>query len=112
MRGEGDSSLTQHLCTYIKMIHLVQGLQELSPAEKAAVETLGWSAGRTCYSTINFSLEGKEIVPGSKGRVMGPCSDPADARAEECVLVQFENGLIINMFAKSGITRDPQVRAR
>ena len=57
----------------------------------------GLKVGDVVYSTISFTYDGKSIKPGDKGTVQGPCNNPSLANAADRVLVEFENGLRINM---------------
>ena len=59
-----------------------------------------WCVGDTCYSTLESPM-GKGLHPGSKGRVIGPSTNPALSRADEKVFVEFENGMRVHMFAKN-----------
>ena len=65
----------------------------------------GFEIGDVCYSTISYTgTNGKSIVPGSKGRVIGPCNNSSSANLDQLVLVQFDTGLLINIKAKSQIS--------
>ena len=91
------------------------GLSVLQPGRikctTVQVEGLGWSIGDLCYSTISHTANGKSIVPGSRGIVTGPCTDPSAADADQRVEVKFDCGLVANILAKTQIkTAAAQVR--
>ena len=67
------------------------------------VEGLGWSIGDVCYSTIPHTHDDKSIVPGSRGTVAGPCTDPSAVDADQRVEVKFDSGLGTNIYAKKQI---------
>ena len=69
------------------------------------MRALGWEIGDECYSTVSHtsrSIYGKRIMPGSKGRVIGPCTDTV-ANSDEQVAVEFENGMLVNLRAKEDL---------
>ena len=68
------------------------------------MKALGWEVGDECYSTVPYtnSTTGKSIVPGSKGRVIGPCTDTV-ADSDEQVAIEFENGMLVNLRAKEDL---------
>ena len=72
---------------------------------------LGWKIGDECYSTISHTVDGKSIVPGSRGTVTGPCSNSSLANADQRVSVEFDSGVATNIDAKTQIkTAAAQVR--
>ena len=56
------------------------------------------------YSKITHSHNGKSIQPGDAGTVQDPdqCSDP-----EKRVLVEFDNGMRVNMYFKQVVSVRP-----
>ena len=69
------------------------------------MKALGWEIGDECYSTVPYhsSTTGKRTVwPGSKGRVIGPCTDTV-AISDQQVEVEFENGMLVNAHAKEDL---------
>ena len=64
------------------------------------MRALGWEIGDECYSTVSYTgNDGKSIMPGSKGRVIGP----ADDGNMENLSIRFDSGLIINTNPKTEI---------
>ena len=72
--------------------------------ESVQMEGLGYKIGDECYSTISHTLDGKSIVPGSRGTVTGPCTTSSLADADQRVEVKFDNGMVANILAKTQIT--------
>ena len=68
------------------------------------MKALGWEIGDECYSTVPHTgnITGKSIVPGSKGRVIGPCTDTV-ANSDQQVAVEFENGMLVNLRAQEDL---------
>ena len=64
------------------------------------MRALGWEIGDECYSTVPHT--GKRIMPGSKGRVIGPCTDTV-AISDQQVAVEFENGMLVNLRAQEDL---------
>ena len=64
------------------------------------MRALGWEIGDQCYSVQAWTnnTTGKRTVPGSKGRVVGPCIDTV-ANFDQQVLVLFDNGMLCNAHA-------------
>ena len=64
------------------------------------MRALGWEIGDECYSTVSQTsyAQGERIMPGSKGRVIGPCIDTV-ANSDQQVLVLFDNGMLVNAHA-------------
>ena len=64
------------------------------------MRALGWEIGDECYSTVSHTSSGKRIMPGSKGRVIGPGTNTTLSNSDQQVLVVFDNGMQINLRAK------------
>ena len=63
------------------------------------------------YSTISHTGDGKSIKPGDRGIVQGPCGS-TDGAADHVrrVLVEFDNGLRINILADTQLSKyDPTI---
>ena len=78
------------------------------------MRALGWEIGDECYSTVSHtsrSSYGKRIMPGSKGTVIGPCTNTTLSNSDQQVLVEFGNGMRVNLRAKEDLMTDQVHRA-
>ena len=69
------------------------------------MRALGWEIGDECYSTVSHTnyAQGKRIAPGSKGTVIGPCTNTTLSNSEQQVAIEFENGMLVNICAKGNL---------
>ena len=72
------------------------------------MRALGWEIGDECYSTVSHTnyAQGKRIAPGSKGTVIGPCTNTTLSNSDQQLLVEFGNGMHINLRAQEDLTTD------
>merc|ERR1712139_399318 len=90
-----------HFDSGCKMNMLLSQISKTKPGPPPG----GYKVGDTVYSLISHkSTSGdrsKDIQPGSKGTVKGPCGDSSLSDHSERILVDFDSGLEINNLLSS-----------